>query len=105
MKVFLDRDYYVTRQGHNIYAIGSQLPRYWGLTDETMGTNFTSSPIEKKEKRKSNLKMMLFLFILWSWRGLNPRPNKEAIRFLHAYSSLRFSCSNKTWTTNCCLIL
>ncbi len=29
--------------------------------------------------------------ILWRWRGLNPRPNKEAIRFLHAYSCLWFS--------------
>ena len=28
MKVFLDRDYYVTQQGHNNYAIGSRLLRY-----------------------------------------------------------------------------
>ena len=27
---------------------------------------------------------------LWSWRESNPRPNKEAIRFLHAYSRLHF---------------
>ena len=26
----------------------------------------------------------------WSWRESNPRPNKETIRFLHAYSRLRF---------------
>ena len=26
----------------------------------------------------------------WSWRESNPRPNKEAIRFLHAYSGLDF---------------
>ena len=31
----------------------------------------------------------LFL-ILWSWRESNPRPNRETIRFLHAYSSLHF---------------
>ena len=49
------------------------------------------SPSEKKLK--------------WSWRELNPRPNKEAIRFLHAYSSLRFSWCTKTWTTKCTLIL
>ena len=26
----------------------------------------------------------------WSWRESNPRPNKETIRFLHAYSRLCF---------------
>ena len=26
----------------------------------------------------------------WSWRESNPRPHKETIRFLHAYSSLGF---------------
>lgn len=25
---------------------------------------------------------------LWSWRGSNPRPNKEPTGFLHAYPSL-----------------
>ena len=37
---------------------------------------------------------------LWSWRGLNPRPNRDILRFLHAYSRLVFSCCSKTWTTN-----
>ena len=32
----------------------------------------------------------------WSWRESNPRPNKETIRFLHAYLRLRFSCCSKT---------
>ena len=41
---------------------------------------------------------------LWSWWDSNPRPHKEIMCFLHAYSSLRFSCSSKTWTTNYCLI-
>ena len=27
---------------------------------------------------------------LWSWRESNPRPNKETIRFLHAYLGLHF---------------
>ena len=36
----------------------------------------------------------------WSWRESNPRPNRETIRFLHAYSSLWFSSNSKTWTTN-----
>ena len=42
--------------------------------------------------------------LLWSWRGSNPRPNKETIRFLHAYSGLRFSCADKTRTTHLRLI-
>ena len=42
--------------------------------------------------------------MLWTWWESNPRPHKETIRFLHAYSSLRFSSSGKTWTTNRCLI-
>ena len=37
---------------------------------------------------------------MWSWRESNPRPNRETIRFLHAYSSLWFSNADKTWTTN-----
>ena len=34
-----------------------------------------------------NYKSLIFsdLFLIpWSWRGLNPRPNVELIRFLHA---------------------
>ena len=27
---------------------------------------------------------------LWSWRGLNPRPNEEITCFLHAYLCLHF---------------
>ena len=27
---------------------------------------------------------------LWSWRESNPRPNRETIRFLHAYLGLHF---------------
>ena len=30
---------------------------------------------------------------LWSWRGSNPRPNREPICFLHVYSSLHFSAT------------
>lgn len=43
-------------------------------------------------------------YISWSWRDSNPRPNRETIRFLHAYSGLRFSSCSKTRTTNCNLI-
>ena len=41
----------------------------------------------------------------WSWRGLNPRPNRDVLCFLHAYPSLRFSSADKTWATNPHLIL
>ena len=27
---------------------------------------------------------------MWSWRDSNPRPNKQYIRFLHAYSTIGF---------------
>ena len=35
----------------------------------------------------------LTLYFLWSWRESNPRPNKEPIRFLHAYPSFGFRTS------------
>lgn len=41
-----------------------------------------------------------FPSILWSWMESNPRPNRETIRFLHAYSGLRFSSRDKTRTTD-----
>ena len=50
-------------------------------------------------------KSAAYLLIGWSWRESNPRPHKETIRFLHAYSSLQFSRYDKTWTTNHTLIL
>ena len=34
--------------------------------------------------------MLILAFILWSWRESNPRPNRETIRFLHAYLGLHF---------------
>ena len=52
-----------------------------------------------------NLRVFCFYQIGWSWRESNPRPHKETIRFLHAYSSLQFSRYDKTWTTNHTLIL
>jgi len=69
--------------------------------------HFLSISYKTKILQFSELQDFSFLFIrlLWSWRESNPRPNRETIRFLHAYSSLRFSCSGKTWTTNHCLIL
>ena len=54
--------------------------------------------IQKKSPDRSGLRT--FSLESWSWRELNPRPNRETIRFLHAYSGLRFSCCGKTRTTN-----
>ena len=38
----------------------------------------------------ANAPHSLFIFYKWTRRGLNPRPNKEAICFLHAYLRLNF---------------
>ena len=35
-------------------------------------------------------KMLILKCILWSWRESNPRPNRETLSFLHAYSGLNF---------------
>ena len=32
----------------------------------------------------------MFLWVLWSWRDSNPRPNKQYIKLLHAYSAINF---------------
>ena len=54
--------------------------------------HFLSISYKTKTLQFSELKGFSFLFIrlLWSWWESNPRPNKETIRFLHAYSSLDF---------------
>ena len=50
-----------------------------------------------KHKKGDDKSHLLFL---WSWRELNPRPNEEIIRFLHAYPCLQFSSDGKTKATN-----
>lgn len=40
-------------------------------------------------RKKPLNKSVVFIF-LWSWRDSNPRPNKQHIRFLHAYSTIGF---------------
>ena len=42
--------------------------------------------LSKKPPQEIHLKEVFS----WSWRGSNPRPNKEPIGFLHAYLSLVF---------------
>ena len=49
-----------------------------------------SLPDSKKETMPANAPHSLFIFYKWTRRGLNPRPNKEAICFLHAYLRLDF---------------
>ena len=63
-----------------------------------------AEPVGHTDNKKAALMERLFVLIGWSWWDSNPRPNRETIRFLHAYSGLRFSCCNKTQTTNCNLI-
>ena len=44
-------------------------------------------------KKKKSKKINSRTFILWSWRDSNPRPNRDAICFLHAY--LHFNCQER----------
>ena len=46
--------------------------------------------LKKRNPYKQNLHGFVFLLKKWSWRDLNPRPNKELICFLHAYLRLNF---------------
>lgn len=46
----------------------------------------SSEIIRKRKKRFCNLQNLF----LWSWRDSNPRPNKQYISFLHAYSTIDF---------------
>ncbi len=54
--------------------------------------HFLSISYKTKILQFSELQDFSFLFIrlLWSWRESNPRPNQDAIRFLHAYSGWNF---------------
>lgn len=44
----------------------------------------------RRRNKKNNRLTSSRLFIQWSWRELNPRPNGEAMCFLHAYLSFGF---------------
>lgn len=54
--------------------------------------HFLSISYKTKILQFSELQDFSFLFIrlLWSRRGLNPRPNRDTLSFLHAYSGLDF---------------
>ena len=42
------------------------------------------------KQNKNRLIYRRLCFNLWSWRDSNPRPNKQYISFLHAYSTIGF---------------
>ena len=46
--------------------------------------------IAKKRPCRQTYHIVSLFFYKWTRRGLNPRPNKEAICFLHAYLRLNF---------------
>ena len=64
--------------------------------------HFNSSSYKSKILQFRELQdfSLSFIRLLWTWRESNPRPNKEAICFLHAYLCLRFSCISKTRATH-----
>lgn len=43
-------------------------------------------------KKQKPLKINGLFLKLWSWRDSNPRPNKQYVSFLHAYSAFGFRC-------------
>jgi len=45
---------------------------------------------QKKTTKKQVFFSGLFSPLLWNWRDSNPRPNKELLSFLHAYSAIDF---------------
>lgn len=46
--------------------------------------------LKPKMYKEYNKKTIDFSMVLWSWRDSNPRPNKQYISFLHAYSAIGF---------------
>ena len=66
--------------------------------DASMSMFNKQSTISRINRNEAITSSNLFLVsptsenIEWSWRESNPRPNRETIRFLHAYSGLQFSC-------------
>ena len=90
-----------------MYIFEVKAVRYKCLRNMGKNTHVAIAKLQKKQqktkgkiqKMTSNMRNLLLLVIMWSWRESNPRPNGEAVCFLHAYSSLRFSRVTKTWTT------
>ena len=84
----------------------------YSLQANLLGRRFKRVVVQKLYKNRESVSIKKrqsfeyqIIASLWSWWDSNPRPNRETICFLHAYSSLRFSCCDKTWTTNRNLIL
>jgi len=53
-----------------------------GILVENLCTKFWGKRVGKQ--KRSNRIFCCFLISVWSWRGLNPRPNGEPTSFLHA---------------------
>ena len=51
---------------------------------------FNRNKLNEHLQKKKPLILSGFQIHSWSWRESNPRPNEEAIRFLHAYLRLNF---------------
>ena len=85
-----------------LYSLQANLlgRRFKRVVVQKLYKNRESVSIKKRQSFETQI-----IASLWSWWDSNPRPNRETIRFLHAYSGLRFSWRNKTQTTNCALIL
>ena len=60
--------------------------RFEGVVVQKLYKNRESVSIKKRQSFEYQI-----IASLWSWWDSNPRPNRETIRFLHAYSGLRFS--------------
>lgn len=70
----------------------------YSLQANLLGRRFKRVVVQKLYKNRESVsikKRQSFEYqtiaSLWSWWDSNPRPNRETIRFLHAYSGLRFS--------------
>ena len=85
-----------------LYSLQANLlgRRFKRVVVQKLYKNRESVSIKKRQSFETQI-----IASLWSWWDSNPRPNRETIRFLHAYSGLRFSWRNKTQTTNRALIL
>lgn len=59
----------------------------------------TRRSVESKETNISTFQRFIKI-CSWSWRGSNPRPNREPMRFLHAYSGLHFRALSRPGPPN-----
>ena len=52
--------------------------------------------MQTEERNQKDCPIVRYISICkWSWRESNPRPNRETIRFLHAYLGLHFRAATR----------